>query len=320
MSTDATHRLDLLTRRSLLTGAAAGAAMAGIGGNRAGAEASATVHRFAVGAAEITVIADGIMTLPLAFAFPAVTQAEASHVLAAGGLPDGAVNNAVNVAIVKTGTDVILIDTGAGGDFMPGLGKFADAFERAGFKPEDITKVVFTHAHPDHLWGIIDPLDDGTRFPNAEHFMSAKEFDTWNAPDIEARVGGPFKAAAAGTKRRLKLIAERLTMRRAGDEIAPGVTLLGTPGHTPGHVSVLVTSNGAALLIGGDVLTHSIVSFQKPAWVWGPDMDAATAVATRGRTLDMLANDRIPLLGYHMPWPGLGRVERAAGAYRYLPA
>jgi glyoxylase-like metal-dependent hydrolase (beta-lactamase superfamily II) len=94
--------------------------------------------------------------------------------------------------------------------------------------------------------------------------------------------------------------------------------LVDTPGHTPGHVSVLITSGTERLLVGGDVLTQSIISFQKPDWPWGPDMDADRAVTSRKRTLDMLATDRIPLLGYHLPWPGRGRVERNVGAYRFV--
>ena len=306
-----------ITRRAVLTRAGAFAAF---GVPHALAQSAAGVHRFRVGTAEICVIADGTMTLPAAFALPDEAATEVAAMLTANRLPADAITNAVNVAIVKTGTDVILIDTGAGTDFMPSLGRFADAFDLSGFKAEDITKVIFTHAHPDHFWGIIDPLDDGTRFPAAAHFMSAIEFETWIAADVETRVSGPFKATAQGTHRRLKSIAERIVTRRPGDEIAPGVVLIDTPGHTPGHVSVLVGAGADRILIGGDVLTHSIVSFQKPAWRWGPDMEPERAVVSRKRTLDMLATERLPLLGYHMPWPGVGRVERKANAYRYVAA
>jgi glyoxylase-like metal-dependent hydrolase (beta-lactamase superfamily II) len=105
---------------------------------------------------------------------------------------------------------------------------------------------------------------------------------------------------------------------KPGDEIAPGVTLIDTAGHTPGHVSVLLNSGGNQLLIGGDVLNQSVVSFAKPDWRWGADMDPELAIAARKRTLDMLATDRISLLGYHLPWPGLGRVERKDTAFRFI--
>ena len=307
-----------VNRRSVLAGAGALGAISYAGIRPALSQIFAAHHRFTVGAAEIIVISDGAMSLPVSLALPATPRPQTEALLAVNGLPLDAITNPVNVTIVKTGSEIILIDTGAGGEFMPGLGKFADTLEAVGIKPEMITKVIFTHAHPDHLWGVIDPLDDSTRFQNASHVMTGAEFDYWHAADVEARVAEPFKRMTAGTHRRLKLISERISKRNPGDEIAPGVVLIDTPGHTPGHVSVVITSGAERLLVGGDVLTQSIISFQKPDWPWGPDMDADRAITSRKRTLDMLAADRIPLLGYHLPWPGLGRVERAGPAYRFV--
>lgn len=308
----------LITRRAALAGAGAVAAL-GVGRTQgAFAQANTGAHRFTVGTAEITVISDGAMTLPMSFALPTAPRAETDSLLAANGLPTAAITNPVNVTIVKTAGDLIVIDTGAGGEFMPGLGKFADTLETIGFKPEAVTKVIFTHAHPDHLWGTIDPLDDATRFQNAIHIMSRVEFGYWSAPDVASRVAEPFQRATIGTHRRLNMIADRIRQHGPGDEIAPGAVLVDTAGHTPGHVSVLITSGSEQILIGGDVLTQSVVSFQKPDWTWGPDMDSERAIASRKRTLDMLATERIPLLGYHMPWPGVGRVERRDGAYRFV--
>jgi glyoxylase-like metal-dependent hydrolase (beta-lactamase superfamily II) len=307
-----------VSRRSLLIGAGAAGVLGVADAKSARSQTTVAYHRFKIGTAEVTVISDGTMMLPVSFALPATPKEDAEALLGSAGLPLDAITNPVNVTIVKIGAETILIDTGAGGEFMPGLGKFTDTLEAVGIKPEMITKVLFTHAHPDHLWGVIDPLDDGTRFLNASHVMSSAEFDYWSAADVESRVAEPFKRMTAGTHRRLKLISERINKRKPGDEIAPGVVLVDTPGHTPGHVSVLITSGTERLFVGGDVLTQSIISFQKPDWPWGPDMDADRAVASRKRTLDMLATDRVPLLGYHMPWPGLGRVERNVGAYRFV--
>ena len=307
-----------VSRRSLLIGAGAVGTFGAAGTRSARSQAAAAHHKFTIGTAEVIVVSDGTMSLPVSFALPVTPRSEIEAILGVNGLPVDAINNPVNVTIVKTDTDIILIDTGAGGEFMSGLGKFADSLEAVGIKPEQITKVIFTHAHPDHLWGVIDPLDDSTRFQNANHIMIGAEFDYWHAADVAARVAEPFKRMAAGTHRRLKLISERISKRKPGDEIASGVVLIDTPGHTPGHVSVLITSGTERLLLGGDVLTQSIVSFQKPDWPWGPDMDADRAIASRKRTLDMLVTERIPLLGYHLPWPGLGRVERKDTAYRFV--
>jgi glyoxylase-like metal-dependent hydrolase (beta-lactamase superfamily II) len=307
-----------IPRRTLLTGGAACLVSATVGLHGHRAIAQARPHAFKVGRAEVTVFSDGELTVPVAFALPSTPAADIDQLFAANKLSREGLPSAINVALVKTESDLILIDTGAGGDFMPGLGRLTDAFEAAGFKAEAVTKVIFTHAHADHLWGVIDPLDDNTRFPKAEHFMPSVEHAFWTSPDAEARVSEPFKRMATGTQRRLKQLGDRVNLRKPGDEIAPGVTLVDTAGHTPGHVAVHLKSGGEQLLIGGDVLTQHIVSFAKPEWRWGADMDADQAIAARKRTLDMLATDRMVLLGYHLPWPGLGRVERKDTAYRFV--
>ena len=127
---------------------------------------------------------------------------------------------------------------------------------RIGITPEKITHVIFTHAHADHLWGVIDPLDGGSRFSNARHFMTAAEFGFWSKPGREGEVPEFFKPMTIGTQRRLKVIGERITQTKAGEEIASGVQLFDTAGHTPGHVSVMLRSGSEKLLIGGDALIH----------------------------------------------------------------
>jgi glyoxylase-like metal-dependent hydrolase (beta-lactamase superfamily II) len=148
--------------------------------------------------------------------------------------------------------------------------------------------------------------------------MTGVEFDYWIKPGRDADVPDRFKTMAVGTARRLKAVAERIEQRKAGDEILPGIALVDTAGHTPGHVSVLVGTGGERVMIGGDALNHALVSFANPEWQWGSDMDAGAGAATRKRLLDQLATDKISLIGYHLPWPGLGRVERKDSAYRFV--
>jgi glyoxylase-like metal-dependent hydrolase (beta-lactamase superfamily II) len=310
-------KMPSISRRTVLTGGVA-TLMAASSLPSLPVRAQIRPHVFKVGAAEVTVFSDGDLILPVSFVLPATPAADVDALFSANNLSRDGLPSAVNIALVKTATDVILIDAGAGGDFMPGLGKFADAFTASGLNADSITKVIFTHGHADHLWGIIDPLDEDTRFSKAQHIMSAKELDFWIAADIEERVAEPFRRMAAGSNRRLKALQERIVKRKPGEEVAPGVMLFDSPGHTPGHVSVLIRSGTEQILIGGDVLTQCVVSFEKPDWRWGPDMDADLAIISRKKTLDMLATDRTRLLGYHMPWPGVGRVERKDGSYRYV--
>lgn len=309
-----------LTRRTVLGGLSMlAAASTGLIARCGQALAAQHVHRMLLGSFEITIILDGTLSFPMSFALPGRDKADVEDLFASAGdkAPDGIMAQ-VNVTLVKTGDALILIDTGGGPDFMPSVGRLADNLEAAGISADAVTHVIFTHAHADHLWGVIDPLDDGSRFPNARHIMTAAEFDYWTTPDREAQVPDVFKPMAVGTARRLKAIAERIEMRNAGEEITTGVHIVDTAGHTPGHVSVLLRSGSEQLMIGGDALAHSLVSFAAPRWRWGSDMDGDRAAATRQCLLDRLASEQIPLIGYHLPWPGIGRVERKDLAFCFI--
>ncbi len=285
------------------------------------AQSTPGFRSFKVGAADVTVVSDGTMAMPLDWVLPGRPRPEVAAVFEAGGKKLGDLVIEVNATVVRLGSELILVDAGAGPDFAPQRGKLADNLAKAGIKPEAVTKVVFTHAHPDHFWGVIDPLDGTSMFPNARHFMTAAERDYWLKPGVETGVPEAVRGAAIGTQRRLKELDQRIEPMKPGSEIVPGLAVLDTAGHSPGHVSIMLQSGSDKLLIGGDALIEAIISFARPAWPWGPDWDSALAVAARLRLLDMLADGKVPLLGYHLPWPGLGRVERIAGAtasYRFI--
>lgn len=303
----------IVSRRSLLAGTGAVAAAHLLPASRA--SAADAFHRFKLGAFEITVLTDGTFSLPVSFVLPGRDQAEITQML--GKPPGDVLSVQVNVTIVRTPDALLLIDTG-GGDFTPTIGKLADNLEAAGVSPDDVTHVVFTHAHGDHLWGVIDPLEGGTRFQKAKHVITAAERDFWTRPGVETQVPEALQRIAIGSSRRLGVIADRIETRRPGEEVIPGVALIDTSGHAPGHVSVHLKSGSDQLMIGGDALVHPVFSFERPQWRWGSDMDPDKAIATRQRLLDQLATERIPLLGYHLPWPGTGRVERKDTAWRFV--
>ncbi len=306
-----------ISRRAALAGITVAAGAALLAGPRTLVQGVLQPHKIKVGAFEVTVLTDGAMDLPTGLMLPGREPDDIDIAFKSAGQTFTGIRSQINVTIVRTATDTILIDAGGGPDFMPTLGKLHEQMLAAGFAPASITKIILTHAHPDHLWGVIDPLTSDTMFEKAEHVMTSAERDFWLQADVETRVPDAFKGMAAGTHRRLKVIAGRIKAAKAGDEIVPGVQLVDTGGHTPGHVSVLVRSGSEQLLIGSDVLTQSVISFAKPDWRWGPDMDHDRAVATRRRILDQLVTDRTRLLGYHLPWPGLGHVERNGTAYRF---
>ena len=305
-----------LSRRAVVGGLAAGL----VGGASQPVFAQAAPHRVKFGDAEVIVISDGELSLSASYALPTTAPAEVTALLSGRAVRTDAIQAAVNVVVVRMPGALIVIDSGGTSDFMPTLGSFADRLEAAGIKAADVTHVIFTHAHADHLWGVIDPLDDDTRFPNARHFISAVERDYWLKPGLENEVPDAVKGTTIGTQRRMKMLAKRFEVTTADAEIAPGITPIETAGHTPGHLSMHLQFGGTSLIVGGDAIGHAIVSFERPSWQWGPDVDPAKGVSARLRLLDQLATDRSMLLGYHLPWPGIGRVERKDGAFRFVAA
>lgn len=282
--------------------------------------AQAQPSRIPFGEFELLVVSDGTMDLPTSMVLPGHEPGEIQSALGLPAAAPAAIKVQLNVTLVRRPGVAILVDTGGGTDFLPGLGAAPDALEAAGINPDEITHVLFTHAHPDHLWGVIDPLDGGSRFQNARLLMSAAERDYWLRPGIETEVPEALRGMTAGTARRLAKLADRIDIVAAGTEISPGCEIVATPGHTPGHISLALHANADTLVVGGDALTHPVVSFQFPDWRWGTDVDAALAVATRRRLLDRLATERTRLLGYHLPWPGLGAVERTGAAFLFVLA
>jgi glyoxylase-like metal-dependent hydrolase (beta-lactamase superfamily II) len=277
-----------------------------------------TAARRKLGSAEVTVVSDGTLSVPLSFSLPETPLEDVVALMKAQGVPaDGVVQT--NVTLVRTGDQTVLIDAGSGPKFQQTAGKLAENLEAVGISPEKITKVILTHAHADHLWGVIDDFDDGERFPNASYVISAAEWDFWTHPDTPSKVPDWLKGMALGSARILKLIDKKLERRKDGDAIAPGLTYVSTPGHTPGHMAVMVEGGGERLLVGGDVLSNNAISFARPDWPIGSDFDRHMAMQTRRKLLDRLAAERTPLVGFHLAWPGLGMVERNGTAYRFVP-
>lgn len=303
-------------RRAVLGGLGAAAVTGLIGADRVRAVIAPVTHK--VGSAEVMVISDGVLNVPLSFSLPETPLSEAAALFKAHGMPEGGEPVQTNVVLVKTGKDTVLIDAGSGANFQPTAGKLQENLEAAGIAPDVITKVVFTHAHADHLWGVLDDFDDAGRFPNASYVISAAEWDFWSDPKTAETVPDWLKGMALGTARILKKIEDKVERRKAGDTVAPGLTYTATPGHTPGHMSVMVENGGQRLIIGGDVLANNAISFARPEWRIGSDFDRDRAVATRKSLLDQLATDKIPLVGFHLAWPGLGMVERTGNVYRLV--
>lgn len=274
--------------------------------------------RHVVGTTEVMVISDGNLNVPLSLTLPETPATEAAALLAAHGIPPQGAPIATNVTLIKIGNELVLVDAGAGSNFQATAGKLGENMEAAGIDPASVTKVVFTHAHADHLWGTIDDFDE-LRFPNASYVISAPEWDFWTDPDTAGRAPDWMKGMALGSARILRRLEDKIERRKSGDRIAPGLSYMETGGHTPGHMSLLLESANERLLIGGDALTHIAISFARPDWRLGTDQDRDRAVQTRKTLLDRLTHEKLSLIGFHLPSPGFGMVQRSGSAYRFVP-
>ena len=183
---------------------------------------------------ELTVLSDGHLTLPSAALAPHVPKEVFEDFLnkAMGSAPE-TVRAGTNHALLRASDDLILVDSGSGNKYEPTAGKLMDNLKMNGVDPKAITKVVFTHTHPDHIWGTL--LDDGAlALPNADYYVGETEFGFWTDPAAEAMLPGDFKAFAIGARRDLLAVQDRLKLVKEGDTIASGISIIDSPGHTPG--------------------------------------------------------------------------------------
>jgi glyoxylase-like metal-dependent hydrolase (beta-lactamase superfamily II) len=273
-------------------------------------------YSFKQGAYDVTVVSDGTLLLPLNLIDSGGKDEEVKTLLGAMVQGDKAQFEA-SPLLLKSGSEVILIDTGSGSGpgTQPTAGKIADSLKAAGTDPATITKVIFTHAHPDHLWGTTG-ADGKSPFTAASFHMAETEWNFWVAPDLASKMPKEMEGMMKGTQGQLTAIKEKVNMFKPGVELVPGINVLDTAGHSPGHVSFEL-AGGDGMIITGDAITNPLF-FQHPDWKFAFDADKDAAIAARKKMLDMAATGKKKLLGYHWPYPGIGMAEAKDGAYVYV--
>lgn len=301
----------MITRRRFLTTATAIAASASLP-RRLWAGTSLTL-----GATQIDILSDGTLTLPGDFILGGMPQDEMRAVVQKYGLSTEVLTPPLNVTLLRDGTRTVLFDAGSGHDFMASAGKLPEALDALGVAPDDITHVLLTHAHPDHLWGILDEFDD-PMFPQAEVLIGQAELDYWMDPGTVDNIGAARTTFAVGAQRRLDALSDRLRSFADGAEVLPGIAGHVVAGHTPGHVAYELRAGSDSVMVVGDALGNHHVAFERPDWPSGSDQDPQTAATSRVRLLDRLATEQMRLVGYHLPDGGIGRAERAGDAYRFV--
>jgi glyoxylase-like metal-dependent hydrolase (beta-lactamase superfamily II) len=273
-----------------------------------------------LGDTEIITLSDGNLSLPAEFIFGPMPQDELGPVLQAAGMdPTAPLTPPCNLTLLRRGDTLAIFDAGAGLGFQPTAGRLPDTLAAAGIDPYDVTHVIFTHGHPDHLWGVLDDFDEPF-FYEAEHMMGGVEFDYWMDDSTVTTIGEERAAFAAGAKRRLDMIGGQVTRFDDGAEGLPGVTAVMTPGHTPGHMAFVIADGADSVMVVGDAIGNDHVAFARPGWVSGSDQDQAMAVATRQAMFDRITADDMTLIGFHLHHGGIGSVEAGDGGYRFVPS
>lgn len=276
------------------------------------------IRALKLGAFKVVVICDGTRTSAKPHETYGTNQSEraVSELLAQNFLPTEALVNSYSPVLVDTGTEVILFDTGLGeAGREAGSGRLVDGIRAAGYTPEDISAVVLTHMHGDHIGGLME--GGKPAFANARYVIGEAEYAFWKDP---ARVGTPAEGGHKGVLEKVVPLAEKATFIGDGADVAPGISAMAAFGHSPGHMVFRLESDGKAMMLTADTANHYVLSLQRPDWEVRFDMDKATAAASRRRVFDMIASERLPFIGYHMPFPAVGFVEAQGQGYRFVPA
>jgi glyoxylase-like metal-dependent hydrolase (beta-lactamase superfamily II) len=275
---------------------------------------------FSVGDIQCIAINDGTFSYPPDWFFSNVPQEQLESSLRDHNLSLTQVVSPYTCLVIKAGQHKALVDTGADG-LAPTTGDLLKHLKAEGITPEEITTVVLTHAHPDHIGGVLD-TSGKPAFPNARYVMSKTEWDFWTpTPDLRStgmddHVKELLVNCALKNLPPLKACMELL---EAEKEIVPGVRAIPAPGHTPGHIVLVISSAKEQLLHMADTVLHPM-HLEHPAWRTIFDLNQDDAATTRRRLLDRAAADKLSVLAYHFPFPGLGHVTSTGSAWRWEAA
>lgn len=282
-------------------------------GDKAGADPAAAptvaavsdIRDFRIGELEAVALKDGELAVPndnktLGLGH---TPQEVAAVLTAASLPADPIDLSIDPLLIRDGDHTVLIDTGAGGA-MGTEGKLVQSLASAGVEPGQITDILISHSHGDHVGGLVDAAG-ALRFAHATIHISAAE---WAVMKGEA-----------GMADLVRTITPKVKTFTPGEVVVPNITAVDSPGHTSGHSGFEIASGEDRLLYIGDAMHHSVISVQRPEWPMGFDGDSRIAIASRQALLQRAASQNLRLYAYHFPFPGLGRVRREGDGFVWVP-
>lgn len=279
------------------------------------------IHRFQVGSFQCTIVSDGQMQSPWEppwneFFGPdtGVSDDELAAALHEEGQYRRGLALGYNCLCVETGHGTILIDTGLGKNFLgygpeigSQVGKLGDALSAAGIDKQQVSTVILTHLHQDHVRGAI--WSGEKNFPDAEHFVTTAEAAYWEMTEEQSDHVGVARDA-------LNVIDNQLTRIEDDTEILPGIRAIAAAGHTPGHMALLLDSKGEQLLCLGDSF-YDPIQLRRPSWWTRYDLDPRQSVTSRDRLVTWAADEGFPVHVYHLPFPGIGRIIRSGKAFEW---
>ncbi|MBS0246640.1 MAG: MBL fold metallo-hydrolase [Proteobacteria bacterium] len=320
-----------LSRRNVLAGTAAAAAVASVSpfsvntSRAQGAAASPMtgVYSYKFGDVNLIQVFDGARTFPIPDNFIVnLSKEDTAKAYAAKFMPQGQVTITFSPLVIKTGGKTIIVDTGNGlganAATKGAVGNMRHSMKAAGIDAGDVDIVLISHFHGDHINGLKNA--DGTpAFPKAEIKVPAGEWAFWTDEANQSKANGYNKGNFANVKKVFDGI--KPTPFDAGKEVAPGITATATPGHTPGHTSFVIASGSKSVIVQGDVTNHASIFMENPGWHLVFDNDAQMAEATRRKFYDMVSAEKLPIVGYHFPFPSAGYVEKnGSGGYHLVTA
>jgi len=318
-----------MSRRGVLASAAVAAAF-GLHGKKlafvdpAHAEAPLEpvngVYKYKVGSIEVAAVYDGIWRKPHDPTFIKNASIEdTKEALGKAGLTTEFMPIPLTVVVLKIGDKYIMIDSGSGvGQWQANATNLPSNMKAAGIDRSQISTILVSHFHPDHVWGLMEKGTNAAVFPNAELVVNSTEYKWWTEPGRVEKLPEGRKPAGKRigdvfpTWKNWKLVEDNA-------EVAPGVRLLATPGHTPGHSAFLVTSGNDQLMVSNDAMYVPALLAPHPDWQGAYDQDGATAVTTRRKLMDRIIADKMMVCGAHFPFPGRGTFTKDGDAYAFAP-
>ncbi|HET7553274.1 MAG TPA: MBL fold metallo-hydrolase [Gemmatimonadaceae bacterium] len=243
------------------------------------------------------------------------TPAEVAALLEAAGAPGDSLHLSIQPLLVKTNDRVLLFDTGAGANLGPGAGRLPTALAAAGIDPRSVTDIFISHAHGDHVGGLVN-AQHTLVFPNATIHLAAPAWTFLKGMNAETA----RNVAIARYRDLVAAITPKVVTFAPGSEIIPGVVkAVEIPGHSPGHSGYMITSGQESLFYIGDALHHYVVSVQRPGWSNSFDSDPRSAAVSRRTLLERSAASGQRLYAVHLPFPGIGRIEKREGGFLWIP-